>query len=98
MEDNIVLYGNGGHAMVLKDLINKTGNTFVGLFDGHTGYDSEMYSEAQMIIAIGNNEIREKISKEVVHSFATLIHPTAVIGENVTIEEGTVVLANAVPA
>lgn len=49
------------------------------------------------IIAIGNNEIREKIFIE--HkdaSYYTAIHPTAVIANDVKIGQGTVVMANAV--
>lgn len=50
------------------------------------------------IVAIGNNEVREKIAGEA-KSFlkpATIIHPSAIIGSNVTIGEATVVLANSV--
>lgn len=50
------------------------------------------------IVAIGNNEVRAKIAVET-GSFlkpAIVIHPSAIIGSDVTIGEGTVVLANAV--
>ncbi len=50
------------------------------------------------IIAIGNNEIR-KMLFETASSFlkpAVIIHPSAVIGTDVTVGEGAVVLANAV--
>jgi acetyltransferase EpsM len=50
------------------------------------------------IVAVGNNTIREKITLETIPYFksATIIHPSAIIGFNVTIGEGTVVLANSV--
>ena len=51
----------------------------------------------EYIIAIGNNLIRKKIAEKyssLIYYIA--IHPTAVIGNMVTIEEGTVVMANAV--
>ena len=51
----------------------------------------------EYIIAIGNNLIRKKIAEKyssLIYYIA--IHPTAVIGNMVTIEEGTVVMANVV--
>lgn len=48
------------------------------------------------IIAIGNNKIREKISLQYKLSYYTAMHPTAIIGKNVNIQTGTVIMANAV--
>jgi len=52
-----------------------------------------------IFVAIGDNGIRENIQNELKAegaSFPMLIHPTAVIGRNVEIGEGSVVMANAV--
>ena len=55
--------------------------------------------EYDLIVAIGNNFIREKITR-ILDQYGikqrTLIHPSAVIDDTVTIEEGTVVMANVV--
>jgi sugar O-acyltransferase (sialic acid O-acetyltransferase NeuD family) len=50
------------------------------------------------IVAIGNNQLRAKISAEAALNLkpAKVIHPTSVIGSDVKISSGTVVLANAV--
>lgn len=49
------------------------------------------------IIGIGNNKIREKISNKFPNlNYYTAIHPKSVIGTEVAIEEGTVVMANVV--
>lgn len=50
------------------------------------------------IVAIGNNDVRAKIALEAKSFFkpATIIHPSAIIGSDVTIAKGTVVLANSV--
>ncbi|OFY83770.1 MAG: hypothetical protein A3F72_07265 [Bacteroidetes bacterium RIFCSPLOWO2_12_FULL_35_15] len=50
------------------------------------------------VVAIGNNSIREKIFEEakLVLEPSVIIHPTAVIGSDVSIAEGCVVLANTV--
>ncbi|WP_288304965.1 acetyltransferase [uncultured Fusobacterium sp.] len=51
----------------------------------------------EYIIAIGNNLIRKKLAKKYSKLiYYTAIHPTVVIGNMVTIEEGTVVMANVV--
>lgn len=52
----------------------------------------------EYIIAIGNNLIRKKIAEKYSNLiyYTAAIHPTAVIGNRVTIEEGTVVMANVV--
>ncbi|NBJ70844.1 MULTISPECIES: acetyltransferase [Clostridia] len=51
------------------------------------------------IVGIGNNEIRKHIQEEINcenGEIATLIHPSACIGEEVVIGIGTVIMANAV--
>jgi sugar O-acyltransferase (sialic acid O-acetyltransferase NeuD family) len=50
------------------------------------------------VIAIGNNKTRSELFELFMDKMkpATIIHPSAVISENVKIGEGTVILANAV--
>lgn len=51
----------------------------------------------EYIISIGNNLIRRKLAKKYSKlNYYTAIHPTAVIGNMINIEEGTVVMANVV--
>ncbi|MHB8130248.1 MAG: NeuD/PglB/VioB family sugar acetyltransferase [Mobilitalea sp.] len=55
--------------------------------------------EYDIFIAIGNNEIREKLLTELETAGASipiLIHPSAIIGEEVEIEAGTVIMAGVV--
>lgn len=62
--------------------------------------DAEQYiNEADFFVAIGNGKIRKKVTEQLVKlgaNITTLIHPAAVIGSEVTIGEGTVVMAGAV--
>ena len=53
---------------------------------------------SHFIVAIGNNKIRENIYNKAALYLkpATIIHPTAIIGFNVTINDGSVVLSNSV--
>ncbi|MBS9775998.1 MAG: acetyltransferase [Fusobacterium sp.] len=49
------------------------------------------------VVAIGNNKIREKIVKENSElKYYTAIHPSVIIGNEVEIKDGTVVMANVV--
>lgn len=49
------------------------------------------------IIAIGSNQMRDKLSQKYSHlKFFTAIHPSAIIGSQVNIGAGTVVMPNAV--
>lgn len=52
--------------------------------------DDKLY----FIIAIGNNKIRRNIAEKYDLNYYTAIHPNAVIGLEVQIDKGTVVMAN----
>ena len=90
-----VLYGSGGHARVVTDLITQLGGKVMAFFDNDHPYDATCFPEAEMIIAIGNSEARQRIAGEVRHRLAALIHPRAYVAADVELGEGTVVLANA---
>ncbi len=53
-------------------------------------------SAEYFIVGIGNNRVRKKIVEKLDGNYGIAIHPTAIIGEDVIIGEGTVVMANAV--
>lgn len=65
-----------------------------------TTKDRGAYAEEyDFIVGIGNNSIRKRVTDKLLKSgisLITLIHPTAVIDETVSIGKGTVVMANAV--
>lgn len=59
----------------------------------------DLINDYDICVAIGNNAIRERFQTELElrrASLPTLIHPTAVIGEQVNVEDGTVVMARVV--
>lgn len=104
---NFLIYGFGGHGKVIAEaIISKTGST-VGVFDdqpienlekiNYLGpYDSKIFSNIPIIIGIGNNKVRKKISKFIKHDFFSFIHPSAQVAESVQIRKGSVILQNAV--
>lgn len=91
-----ILYGGGGHSKVVQDAIESLGGKVETIFDINNPYNPELYPKSHLIIAIGNNIVREKIAFEVRHQLGVVIHPSAIIAKNVIIGEGTVVLANSV--
>jgi sugar O-acyltransferase (sialic acid O-acetyltransferase NeuD family) len=58
-----------------------------------------LINDYDIFVGIGNNTIREKIQEDLETKGATLpvlIHPTAIVGEEVCLAPGTVVMAGAV--
>ena len=104
MSKTLVIVGAGGHAKVVIDTARLNGyDNFVFLDDNKKGCfsdypivgttdDYSRYTSNDFIIAIGNNEIRERIVNGLhdVH-FAILIHPTAVVSDRAVIGDGTVI-------
>lgn len=101
---NVIIIGAGGHSKVIADIIRKNGDFVYGFLDdadreGVIGKVSDCtnYKNMSFVIGIGNNEVRKKIAEQYPKlNYYTAIHPAAVIGENVNISEGTVIMANAV--
>ncbi len=60
---------------------------------------NKFIEDFDIIVGIGNNRIREKLQDDLEEkgaSVPTLIHPSAIIGEQVELSHGTVVMAGAV--
>jgi sugar O-acyltransferase (sialic acid O-acetyltransferase NeuD family) len=118
MREKIFIFGAGGHAKVVIDILRKQKiYEICGIVDdnhaslpakilncpvlGGREVLSRLYSEGikTAIIAIGDNHIRKEIAEMLFNEnfqFATAIHPSAVIGEEVRIGRGAVVMANTV--
>lgn len=58
--------------------------------------DCVKYADSKFIISIGKNHVRRKLADKYDLNYISVIHPAAVIAEDVTIEEGTVVMAGAI--
>ncbi|KAA6441744.1 acetyltransferase [Dyadobacter flavalbus] len=100
----MLLYGAGGHAGVIAGIARDCGKTIKALFDDDlqktevagipvTGsYNTGLFVNEPIIIAIGNNLIRRRISSQITHCFVSLIHPSALVDKTVTIGTGTVIV------
>lgn len=104
----MLLYGASGHAKVIMSCLRASNQTILGIFDDDISkkqlyhvpvlgeYSRDFMPNEAVIIAIGYNDIRQKIADLVKHRFGQVVHPSAVIDERVEIGEGTVVFHNAV--
>lgn len=79
---------------------NENAKECMGIPVAGKSLDAEQYiDDADFIVAIGNAAIRKKVTEQLDKLGAvmsTLVHPMAVIGSNVTIGNGSVVMAGAV--
>lgn len=107
----LAIIGASGHGKVVADIAVKNGyEQIVFLDDNETlkecgGYPVIGKSEdagqcgCDVFVAIGNAGIRKRIQEELERAgleVPTLIHPNAVIAENVSIGKGTAIMAGAV--
>lgn len=101
----MIIYGASGHGKVIFDILKSQNETlkiqFVDDADkGDSFYGVALYqthridlSNQKLIIGIGNNKTRQRISK-LYKNFGTAIHPSSIISPSVKIDEGSVVMAN----
>ena len=104
------IFGASGHGKVVADCVVSTGELIEAFFDDapnasswnaipivHANLLPKASKVNEMVIAIGNNKIRKEISSRIVDfNFFVVKHKTAVIASKVSIEEGTVIMANVV--
>lgn len=107
----LIIIGASGHGKVVADIARQAGYDDIQFLDDNeelvscSGYPiagrCRKFADfnCDFVVAIGNPEVRQHIVGRLVDagkSVVTLIHPNAVIGENVSIGIGTVVVAGAV--
>jgi sugar O-acyltransferase (sialic acid O-acetyltransferase NeuD family) len=98
------LFGASGHAKVVIDILENNNIPIDALFDDNDaiktllGYPvfSSKEVKSPLIISIGNNLIRQKLAQSLDVTFAVAIHSSAIISNNVKIQEGTVVMQGAI--
>jgi len=112
MNNSMVIIGAGGHGKVIADIAKKNGYSDIIFLDDNeaisecggylvkgTSKNAVQYKERDFFIAIGSAKIRQKIHDDIIKKklhIVTLVHPDAVIGENVILGEGSVMMAGAV--
>lgn len=105
----LIIIGASGHGKVIADIAKKLGYSEIVFLDDDEsvhecggypvlGRSSEVGTiEADVIVGIGNAGVRERIQESISNEkLITLIHPDAVIAEDVVVGKGTVIMAGAV--
>lgn len=104
MKDHeIILQGGGDHARVVLDSLLNQGKQVAAIFDPRQSgdlfgvpqlgnYQPDMFPMASMIVAIGDNAVRQKVAMTARHSFTTLLEPSAMISPRAHIGVGSMIL------
>lgn len=108
METNVILYGASGHCKVIIDILecaqveiqtivddNPHTTAILGRSVVHSSQISLQPSDT-VILSIGNNKVRQKLSATLPVNFEKAIHPKAIISSHTSIGEGTVVMVGAI--
>lgn len=105
----LIIIGASGHGKVVSDIARLNGYKNIVFLDNNSalrecagypvlGPDTMTRElEGDIFIAVGNNEIRKKLmERDIGRRFPVLIHPKAVVAEDVVIGDGTVVMAGSI--
>lgn len=107
--NRLAIIGAGGHGKVIADIARLNGYEDIVFLDDDaevktcSGYpvigkckDVDQV-DADIVIAIGDSKIRKKLQERLLpNKLVTLIHPKAVIADDVSIGTGTVVMAGVI--
>ena len=99
------LYGASGHAKVIIDILRSQSSVVDGLIDDNMEINELMdypvfhgrLNLSSVIVSIGDNETRKLVVEKLQPClFGTAIHASAIVSPYARIEEGTVIMQNAV--
>ncbi len=103
----MIIYGASGHGKVVAAAAQSQGIEVVGFFDDRNSgdhflgmnlfgkYDPTVFSKEEIVIGIGDNKIRRRISENVDHHFGVVCHTSANRDESIVLGDGTVVMMGA---
>jgi sugar O-acyltransferase (sialic acid O-acetyltransferase NeuD family) len=103
----IYLYGASGHGKVITEILRSQGEDVCGIFDDDQRkkiWELETFSfpgpfnssSDKLIITIGDNGIRRRISRSVKGPFHIAVHSTAIVSSTSRTGTGTVIMAGAI--
>ena len=103
------LFGASGHCKVIIDIIQKSNLEVIeNIIDDNPVKDKinnitiiktpndDFFKGKSLIISIGNNEIRKKITSRISANYLVAIHPKSILASKVSIAEGSVIMAGAI--
>ncbi|NLY03918.1 MAG: acetyltransferase [Campylobacter sp.] len=95
---SIYIYGASGHGLVVADIALALGYEDIIFLDDAKGvvFNANL-PKFDIIIAVGDNQIRQNLQTKVLSAkfnLVSLLHPSAVISPSAKIGKGSVVMAN----
>lgn len=101
------LYGAGGHAKVISEILEAQGMDVDGFIDDNAALTEFMGHRVRhsaqdiktVLVSIGNNKVREKVAAALARqgvTFGMAVHPDAVISPTAGLGEGTAIMAGVV--
>ena len=112
MSNNIYIIGAGGHGQVVLDALLKSGISPAGFLDDNISHGKKVSGitvlgnitlakelKGKFVIAIGDNSARKKIADFLSFPndrYFTVIHPSAILGKNVKVGNGSMIIGGAV--
>lgn len=100
------LFGAGGHAKVIKEILEAQGTVVEGIIDDNPALEQfmgmkvrhEMEDVEEVIVSIGYNDVRRKVVERIAGKveFGTAIHPSAIVSSSASVGEGSVVMQGAI--
>jgi sugar O-acyltransferase (sialic acid O-acetyltransferase NeuD family) len=106
IDNKTLLYGASGHAKVICSIFESMDVTISSIFDDNRKillnkykvvyeYDCKYQPDLPILISIGDNMIRKRISQKVSHSFSTAIHSNSIIDDKSKVDIGTAIFHGA---
>jgi sugar O-acyltransferase (sialic acid O-acetyltransferase NeuD family) len=104
----MLFYGASGHAKVVIESWVAARGTVTGIFDDNDDikkllsypvlgkYRKEVFATSPIILSIGSNQTRKKLTSLIEHSFANVIHPQSIISNSVSLGYGIAVMGGAI--
>ena len=93
---DLVVIGNGGHSKVVQSAIESSEMYSFDVLENDSDFTHKKYSNTFMVIAIGDNNTREKVYNKLKHSSPIIVDKSSVVDKQAIIGDGTVVLHNSV--
>lgn len=103
------LFGASGHCKVIIDIVEESCDFQIqGIIDDCPKFDTifnfpvynaktiKNFEDKELIIAVGDNEIRKKIVARIPAIYVTAIHPKSIVSIHACIKEGVVVMPGAI--
>ena len=100
----MILYGAGRHARVVIDCLLDANIELEGIYDDKSdlvslnGFDvfgeyiPTEHPSSELVITVGDNNVRKKLSNSIKHRYGVVKHPSTIISKYAKIEQGCVIL------